>query len=146
MVKRLIAPVVIAGALLGGVATAGTAYASAPAPATATVAANAPATHPLRAWVRKHRRQIRRAGLAVSAEAIGVTPQALATELRSGMSIAQVAAQHNVTAQSVVDALVNAAEARVTKAVSNHELTSAQGSKIDAALPGYVTKVVNHVF
>lgn len=146
MLKKLIAPVVIAGALLGGVATAGTAYASAPAPATVTASATAKVAHPLRAWVRKHRRQIRRAGLAVSAKAIGVTPQALATELKSGKSIAQVADEHNVSSQSVVDALVDAADARVTQAVSNHKLTSAQASKIDAALPGYITKVVNHTF
>lgn len=143
MLKKLIAPVVIAGALLGGAAGAASAGAATPAPATATVTPTAKSAHPHGTRARKHRRQIRRAALAISAKTLGMTPKALAAELRSGKSIAQVAGGQT---QAVINALVSAGDARVAKAVSNHKLTAAQGAKITAALPGDVNKAVNHVF
>ena len=142
--KKVIAPVVIAGALLGGgIATTGAAYASTPAatPSTATTGA-----HAVKAWVKAHRREIRKAGVAVSAKAIGVTPADLVTELRSGKSIAQVASEHNVSSQTVESALVKGADSKVAKAVSTNKLSSTLADKIEAALPGYVAKAVNHVF
>jgi hypothetical protein len=150
--KKVIAPIIISATLLGGVAIAGNAYASAPA-ATAQGAAHSTAAstqpgahHPLRAWLRAHRRQIRRAGVAISAQTIGVTPQDLATELRSGKSIADVADEHNVSAQKVVNALVAAADSTITTAVSDHKLDSTRAAKIEAAVPAWVTKAVDHTF
>ncbi len=151
MFKKVIAPIIISATLLGGVAIAGNAYASAAA-ATAkaaphsTAASTHPGAHALRAWLRAHRRQIRRAGVAISAQTIGLTPQDLVTELRSGTSIADVAAEHNVGAQTVVDALVSAADSKITTAVSDHKLSSTVAAKIEAALPGRVTKAVDHTF
>ena len=151
MFKKVIAPIVISATLLGGVAVAGNAYASAPAATAAaapqgTAATKQPGAHPLRAWLRAHRRQIRRAGVAISAKAIGVTPQDLVTELRSGKSIADVAGEHQVSAQTVVDALVAAADSKITQAVSDHKLDSTRAAKIEAALPARVTKAVDHTF
>jgi hypothetical protein len=146
VLKKLIAPLVIGGALLGGVASAGSAYAGTPTPA----ATAAPSTHTgrqqLRAWLRAHRRQIRRDAVTISAKAIGVTSTQLVTELRSGTSIAAVAGQHNVSAQSVINALVSAADAKVNRALTDHKLTSAAAAAIEAALPTYVTKAVSHTF
>ncbi len=68
------------------------------------------------------------------------------SELRSGKSIAEVATEHKVSTQTVVDALMSAVDAKVTKAVTNHKFTSTQGAKIEAALHGYVVKLVNHTF
>lgn len=147
--KKIVAPVVIGAALLGGAATAGVATAGAASASTPTVAASstAPAgSHPARAWVKAHRHELRRAGLAVSAKAIGVTPKELATELRSGKSIADVAGEHNVSTQTVVTDLVNAADAKVDQAVAGNVLTPAQAAKIKAALPARIAKVVNHTF
>ena len=155
LLRKIIAPVVVGGALLGGLASTGTAFAAASttAPTTAASApASAPATttphsgSPLRSWLKAHRHAIRKAGLAVSAKAIGVTPTDLRTELKSGKSIAQVAAEHNVTAQTVVNDLVTAADAKIAQAVTNKKITSDRATKIEAALPAYLTKVVNHVF
>ncbi len=144
MLKKFIAPIAIGGALLvGGIASTGTAFASTPAAATATAST---AKHPARAWLRAHKREIRRDGVAISAKTIGVTPKALVTELRTGKSIADVATEHGVSPQTVVNALVTAADAKVTTAVNDHKLTAAQGTKIDAALPTYVAKAVNHTF
>lgn len=146
MLKKAIAPIVIAGALLGATATAGTAYAAAaPTSTTATASAKA-STHPFRAWLRAHRKAIRKDVVAISSKTIGVTPQDLVTELRSGKSIADVAGEHSVSAQTVVNALVSAGDAKVNQAVTNHKLTSTQASEIEAALPGLATKVVNHTF
>ena len=118
MFKKVIAPIIISATLLGGVAIAGNAYASAPATSAQAAPHSAAASTEsgaqlLRAWLRAHRRQIRRAGVAISARTIGVTPQDLVTELRSGKSIADVAAEHDVSAQTVVDALVAAADSKI---------------------------------
>ncbi len=152
MLKKVLAPVVLVGALLGGALAAGTASAATPGTASPSITA-APAATPATAgkqgahgWLRNHRRQLRRAGAAISAKTIGVTTKALVTELRSGKSVAQVAGEHGVSTQTVVDALVSAADARVDKAVSNQKLTSAQAATIKAKLPALVAKAVNHVF
>jgi|SRR5271165_1552641 len=144
MLKKIIAPVVIGGALLGGVASVGTAYAAAPSSSTTTPGQTAKG--PLRTWLRAHRKELRRAGLSVSAQTIGITPQALRADLKAGNSIAGVASQHNVSPQNVVDALVSAADGKVNQAVNAGKLTSTQASKIEARLPTAVTKIVDHTF
>ncbi|HVC67181.1 MAG TPA: hypothetical protein VND44_06260 [Acidimicrobiales bacterium] len=148
MLKKLIAPVAVSGALLGSLVVGGAAYAAAPTTA-APAAAHAAAHHTdgkARTWWKAHRRSIRAKTLAVSAATIGITPKALATELRTGKSIAQVAAEHNVSAASVIGALTSAADAKVATAVKAGKLTQAQAGKVTAALPARITKAVNHVF
>jgi urease alpha subunit len=145
--KKIIAPVAIGGALLGGtltVATTGAAYAA--TPAASTTAPSSPHKGQVKAWVRSHRKELRKAGLDISAKTIGVTPQALRADLKAGNSIAGVASQHNVNPQSVINALVSAADTQVNQAVSANKLTSTQASKIEAKIPGWVAKVVNHTF
>lgn len=51
--------------------------------------------------------------LATAAEVLGMTAEELRTELQSGKSIADVAAEKNVDKQKVIDALVAAATARI---------------------------------
>lgn len=141
--KKVIASCVIAGTLVGGVAAGTAAYASSPS---APVAATAhTGSHPLRAWVLAHRRELRRDGVAIDAKTIGISPQALVTELRSGKSIADVAGQHSVSAQTVVNALDHAADAKINQAVTNHKLTEAQAKTIEARLPARLTKAVDRV-
>jgi hypothetical protein len=142
VLKKIIAPVVIGGALLGGVATTGTAYAAAPPASTAAHAGKGQ----IKAWVRAHRKELRKAGLDLSAKTIGVTTQTLRADLKAGNSVAGVATQHNVNPQTVVSAVVTAADNQINQAVTDHHLTSTQASKIEAKLPGLVTKVVNHTF
>jgi hypothetical protein len=144
VLKKFIAPVVIGGALLGGIASAGVANAATPAAATA--APSQTGKGQLKAWVRSHRRELRKAGIAISAKTIGITPQALVADLKAGNSIAGVATQHNVSPQTVVDAVVRAADGRINQAATAGKLTSTQANKIEALLPARVTKVVNHTF
>jgi len=66
----------------------------------------------------------RRVGLEAAAEALGMTPDELKTELRQGKSIAEVAEARNVEVDKVVDAIVAAvtehAEERANQFV-NHK-------------------------
>ncbi len=144
MFRKIIAPVVIGGAVLGGVAATGTAYAA--TPAASTPSASHAGKGQVKAWVHSHRKELRKAGLDISAKTIGITPQVLRTDLKDGNSVAGVATQHNVSPQTVIDALVSAADSQVNAAVGTHQLTSAQASKIEAKIPARVAKVVNHTF
>jgi transposase-like protein len=145
VLKRIVTPIAIGGVLLIGATSAGfasSAYASTPAATSPVQSAN----HGVGAWVRSHRRQIAHAVVTISAKTIGVSDQSLVSDLRSGKSIAEVANDHGVSTQTVVNALVTAADAAVGKAVTDHKLTSAQATKIEAVLPGRATKVVKRVF
>jgi hypothetical protein len=146
MLKKFIAPVVVSGALLGSLAVGTAAYAGTPT----TTAPAASATHHAagkgHGWWKAHRRAIRAQGLAISATTIGVTPQALLAELKTGKSIAQVAGENNVAVADVVTALTTAADAQVAGAVKAGVITQAQADKITAKIPARITKIVNHVF
>ena len=142
MLKKIIAPVVIAGALLGGVAVSTVAYAASPAASVTTASSG---NHPLQTWLRAHRSELRRRGVAISAKTIGVTPRDLVAELRTGKSVAQVATEHSVSAQNVVNALDSAADTAITRAVTNHKLTQAQAQQVEAALPTHLAKAVDKV-
>ena len=84
--------------------------------------------------------------MTISAKAIGITPQALAADLKAGTSVAAVAGQHNVSVVTVVGALDSAAASEVNQAVGTHKLTQAQATRIEARLPGLLTTWVNHTF
>ena len=145
MLKKFIAPVVLSGALFSSLAIGGAAYAGTP---TATTAVSAPARthqHALHSWLKVNRKGLRKAAITISATTIGITPQALVAELKTGMSIAQVAVEHHSTAQAVIDALTAAADARVAQAVMAGTLTQPQGAKIDAVLSTRLVKMVNRV-
>jgi len=145
VLKKTIVTLAMCTALAGGVGSAGVAAAAAPkTPAVTATAHSNP--HHLRRWLAAHRVQIRRAVVTISAKTMGISRQDLVTQLRSGKSIAGVASAHGVSTQTVVDALMGAVDAKVTKAVTNHKFASAQASKIETKLRGVVVKLVNHSF
>lgn len=147
--KRTLATVAV-GLVLSGMAGVGlSAGLAPPAGATTPSAVSTPSTtgqHPLRAWLRAHRKAVARHTVQISSKTIGITPKALVMTLRSGQSIAQVAQAHGVEVQTVVNALVQAGDSQIGRAVNDHKLTQVQGAKIESALPGAVTKIVNHVY
>jgi len=149
MLKKLVAPLVLSGALLGSLAVGGVAYAAAPTSGPTVTAPAASAHHTdkgkLRAWLKAHRKAIRAQVVAISASTIGVTPQTLVAELKTGKSIAQVATEHHVDPSTVVTALSVAADAKVAQAVAQHELTQAQADRIDAILPARIARIVDRV-
>jgi hypothetical protein len=142
MNKKIIAPLVIGGTILASLGASTVASAAAPA-------ANASTSHPkshIMAWVRAHRAEIRQEGLAISAKTIGITPQQLAGDLKAGNSIAGVASRHNVSAQTVVNALVTAADGKINQAVTAGKLNPTVAHRIEAKLPARVTTIVNRTF
>jgi hypothetical protein len=80
----------------------------------------------------------------VAANTIGVQPSDLANELKNGKSVADVAKDHSVDPQTVVQAIVDAGNAKVDQAVTNGKITSTQGDKIKSHLSDAATKFVNH--
>ena len=149
MLKKLLVPVVMSGAVVGALALGTTAFAGTSAPTASPHLASTGAhagKGAARAWLKTHRKELRRAGVTISATTIGITPQALAADVKAGSSVADVAGQHNVSVAAVVGALDSAATAKVKQAVRNHRLTQARATKIEARLPGLLTKWVNHTF
>lgn len=73
MFKKFVAPVIIGGALLGAVATPGAADAA--TPAASTPAPSHVTKGQIKAWVRAHRKELRKAGLDISAQTIGIPPK-----------------------------------------------------------------------
>jgi hypothetical protein len=73
-----------------------------------------------------------RAGIAKSAaDAIGIQPKDLVSELKSGKSIADVASEHNVSLDAVKSKIMDNAKAALDKARENGRIDQA---KEDAAL------------
>ena len=65
-----------------------------------------------------------RVGLDEAATAIGIEPAELRDALRDGQTIAEVAEANDVETQTVIDAMVAAAEARIDEAVADGRLTA----------------------
>lgn len=85
-----------------------------------------------------------RGTLEVSATTIGITPEELKTELKAGKSIAEVAAEHNVSVDAVKQALVDAATAKINEAVANGRITQERADKLIENLPAFAERAVNH--
>jgi hypothetical protein len=81
-------------------------------------------------------------GLDAAATAIGITEDELRTALHDGSSIADVAAANDVEAAVVVDAMVEAASARIDEAVATGRLTEEQADERRAQLEDRLTAVV----
>jgi uncharacterized protein (DUF433 family) len=129
--KKLIASAAVAGMVIVG---GGAVAVAAPAPDAGT-------SHPAAAG---HRRAIARGALATAAETIGISPADLRSQLKDGKTVAQVAQDHDVTAQQVVDAVVAKASARIDTAVANGKLDADRAATLKQKLPDAVTKLVNH--
>jgi UDP-N-acetylmuramate-alanine ligase len=82
--------------------------------------------------------------LRVSARYIGVKPQALRAELKTGMSLAQIASAHGKTAAGLKAAILKPIQTRLDRAVATGRLTSAQAQtrldRLSARLDKLITK------
>ena len=90
------------------------------------------------------RQKLLQAAIKVSADTIGIPPGELKTELQAGKSIAEVAAEHNVSVDDVKQALIDAATARINEAVANGRITQERADNLIERLPALVERVVNH--
>jgi hypothetical protein len=69
-----------------------------------------------------------------SAQALGITTDALTTQLRSGQTLAQIAQANGKTEQAVIDAVLAAAKTQLDQAVTAGTLTRAQADNVYAEL------------
>jgi hypothetical protein len=139
--KKILAATVAGGLLLGGtgVAWAASGGGSDPTPST-TAAPDATAPTGGRGLAAA------RGALKVAADTIHVDQQTLVSELRAGKTVADVANEHQVAPQTVVDAIVAAGKTRIATALTNGTLTQAQADKATQRLPDLATKLVNRHF
>jgi uncharacterized protein (DUF433 family) len=151
-----IASAAVAGVLgLAGVSVAGAAAtgSSQPAPDSAptstTVASTpggtkTPAADPAtRAKRAARRRHLRRRAAVIAARTIGIEPRALVRELRGGKTIAQVATEHGVQPQAVIDALEAAATARIDAARAAGKITADRAARLKQRAAVAIPRIVN---
>lgn len=84
-----------------------------------------------------------RIGLDVAARYLGLTPAALRRDLAGGKTLAQVARDQGKSVDGLEQSLVDAARARLDRAVSDGRLTSAQRDDILRGLQQHVGDLVN---
>jgi hypothetical protein len=137
-----IAGVSVAGATSN---TGTTSAASQPSPTTVaastTPKAKAPAAKKARRIAR--RQHIRRQAAVLAAKTIGVTPADLRTELRSGKTIAAIATEHGVAAQTVITAIETAGQAKIDAAQAAHKITPERAARLKTRLDRAVPRIVN---
>jgi polyhydroxyalkanoate synthesis regulator phasin len=82
-------------------------------------------------------------GLDAAATALGITADELRTQLEAGSTIAEVATTEGVDIQTVIDALVTEAKARLAEAVTAGDLTQEQADARLAEITTRITELVN---
>jgi uncharacterized protein (DUF433 family) len=133
---QILATATVAAVLgTGGVAIAGATTSGSTTPA----AASAPAPANRKGVIKANATE----ALALAAKTIGVSAADLVKDLAQGKSIAEVATAHNVQPSTVINALVTAANAKVTAALNAHKITPERADKIKARIPTVVANFVN---
>ena len=85
-----------------------------------------------------------RKSLAAASTALGITEQELATQLRDGRTIAQVAQERGVDVQVVIDALVAEFKAHLDEEVASGEHTQEEADQKLAKATERITDMVNN--
>jgi polyhydroxyalkanoate synthesis regulator phasin len=83
--------------------------------------------------------------LDAAADLMKISREQLATELRSGKSLAQVASDHGVTRDQLKAALLGEAKTKLDEAVRNGRMTQAQADEAYAALQNRIDAMVDRV-
>ena len=78
-----------------------------------------------------------------AADAIGISVGDLRTELKGGKSIADVAAEHNVSVDTVKTKITDDIKASLGKAVANGKITQAREDKMLQTLADNLDKILN---
>jgi hypothetical protein len=128
-------------------ATASTDAHSAPVAQTAPAATATPAAPPslTHKWeIRRLRlRALLRGAGGVVTKTIGIDRKTLRQGLRSGMTIAEIATAHTVSLQTVIDALVAAADKKLESALTAGKIRAELAARIEQRLPARIAKLVN---
>lgn len=72
--------------------------------------------------------------IAIAAEKLGLTQAELMTELQAGKTLAQVASEHNVTLDSIIEAFLAPRVERLNELVANGQLTQEQADTMLATM------------
>jgi hypothetical protein len=80
---------------------------------------------------------------SAAAEAIGVDVEDLRSALRDGQTIAEIAEEHGVEVDAVVDAMVAATKTALDEAVQNERITQEQADEMLANAEERLTALVN---
>jgi transposase-like protein len=144
--NQILASATVAAVLgTAGYAVAGAASGSSATP-TASSTTTSPGGHPgdTRTGNGHHlRRRIRAAALRVAARTIGITRPTLVQELRAGKTIADVANEHGVQPQAVIDAITQAATTKIEAAKTAGKISAERAAKLEGRLTTIVPKFVN---
>ena len=89
-------------------------------------------------------RQIVKGMVETAADAIHIAPADLVAALESGKSVADVAKENNVDPATVVQAIVDAGNAKIDQAVKDGKITQDGADKMKSHLSDAATKFVNH--
>jgi hypothetical protein len=84
--------------------------------------------------------------MSVAADKLGMTVSELATELRSGKSIADVAQEKNVDTQTIVDAYLAQLKSNLDQAVTNGRITQAQADSMLQQATENAPDMLNNTF
>ena len=84
------------------------------------------------------------ASLDAAAEALGVTVDELRDALQDGKSIADLAGEKGVDVQTVIDALVADATAKIDEKVASGDLDADRAAELKENLADRITEMVNH--
>ncbi|HEY5155789.1 MAG TPA: hypothetical protein VIJ47_13695 [Acidimicrobiales bacterium] len=145
MKNKIIASSLAGLALFGGTiafAVSGSTPAGATGTAQAALTQDA-APSGVRGWLHQHRKEIRKQAIETAATTIGIPADELRADLKAGQSVAEVATAKGVDPQTVVDAWVKGADAKIDQAVTDGKLTQAQADKAKAKVPTIAGKLVN---
>ena len=78
-----------------------------------------------------------------AADALGLTPEQLRTQLRDGKTLAEIAEAQNVDVDKVINVLVTQAEKLIDQAVTDGHLSKDKAAEIKGTLTDRITKLVN---
>jgi hypothetical protein len=81
--------------------------------------------------------------LDAAAQALNMSVEDLGSQLRDGKTLAQVAQERNVDVQTVIDAMVAEATARIDEKVQEGDLTAEEANERKANLEERITRLVN---
>ena len=137
--KKLVATVALAGAITTG--TAGAAFAADDS--------GSGATDPSAQTAKGHpglRREVRRGAFKTVLDTLGGTKEDLRAALKGGQSISEYATSLQKDPQTVVDALVNAANTKLDQLAADGKLPQERVDTIKGKVPARVDAFVNRHF
>jgi hypothetical protein len=84
--------------------------------------------------------------LRFAADAVGIEPDELRAELKSGKSLPEILKGHGLTADSVKKSILDATKAKLDRAVAEDRLSADSAERVLDRLTTWVDRVVDRIF